>query len=158
MNWSLKRHSRWGLCGLEASREATAIFMKDFRSLDQNTLAIAINKIIFPLFFFLLLAYTGVLQTATMKTAGNVRQREEMDLAQNVQWGDCFGMSWWSTPAQQWIWEAACTEQNAKPIIGKDACSYQGSSKKYCCEKSGHKQPTKGNPKSTLVKKRKVGN
>lgn len=127
MNWSLKKHSRWGLCGLEACPEATAIFMKDFRSLDQNALAIAISKIFFPLFFFLLPAQTGVLQTAAMKTAGNARQREEMDLAQNVQWGDCFGMSWWSTSAQQWVWEAACTEQNAKLIIGKDACSYQSS-------------------------------
>lgn len=58
--------------------------MKDFGSLDQNALAVAISKIIFPLFFPLLPAQTGLLQTATMKAAGNARQREEMDLAQTV--------------------------------------------------------------------------
>lgn len=110
-----KSTSDGGLCQLEGYWEATEVFMKNFRSFYQNALAIAISKTSFSLFS----AWTLVLQTATMKTFWNARQREEMDLAHNVQWGGWFGRSLWSTSAQWRIWEAACIELSAKLIMWK---------------------------------------
>lgn len=51
----------------------------------QATYCKVTRRIFIIAFFFLLPAQAGVLQTATMKTAGNARQREEMDLAHNRQ-------------------------------------------------------------------------